>query len=122
LFRYISPCEAAWRIFGFDLHHSSTSVQRLSIHLPGEQNIIYDDDEDVEDVLNKEENQTSQFLAFLKTNKKIAEDPEAKNLLTLNSLRILCGKRNKWSRLPVKEVYQLEGYIMLPHQLVNGFT
>lgn len=79
LSRYISPCEAAWRIFGFELHHSSTSVQRLSFHLPGEQNVIYDDDEDVDDVLNKEENQTSQFLAFLKTNMKAeAEDPEAR--------------------------------------------
>ncbi|KAL8137435.1 hypothetical protein V2J09_003436 [Rumex salicifolius] len=40
--RYLSACEAAWRIFGFDIHYMYQSVQRLSYHLPNEQNIYFD--------------------------------------------------------------------------------
>lgn len=39
--RYISPCEAIWRINSFDIHYRTPSVQRLSYHLPGEQSIIF---------------------------------------------------------------------------------
>ena len=33
--RYIGPCEAVWRIFGFKIHQEKPSVQRLHVHLPG---------------------------------------------------------------------------------------
>ncbi|XP_075103803.1 uncharacterized protein LOC107767153 [Nicotiana tabacum] len=42
--RYISPCEAAWRIFKFPIHHKEPPVERLSFHLPNEQNVIFFDD------------------------------------------------------------------------------
>ncbi|GJV44464.1 ATP-dependent DNA helicase PIF1-like protein [Tanacetum coccineum] len=35
--RYLSVCEAAWRIFGFETYYRTPSVERLSFHLPGEQ-------------------------------------------------------------------------------------
>ncbi|XP_072073940.1 uncharacterized protein [Arachis hypogaea] len=36
--RYISPCEAAWRIFGFNIQYRDKSVMRLGFHLSDEQN------------------------------------------------------------------------------------
>ena len=39
--RYISACEAAWRIFGFPLFEQSHSVERLDIHLPDHQMYIF---------------------------------------------------------------------------------
>uniref|UniRef100_A0A0R0LIE8 ATP-dependent DNA helicase n=1 Tax=Glycine max TaxID=3847 RepID=A0A0R0LIE8_SOYBN len=34
--RYISPCEATWRIFGFPIHSRKPAVERLHFHLPGQ--------------------------------------------------------------------------------------
>ncbi|GJZ40754.1 hypothetical protein Tco_0587640 [Tanacetum coccineum] len=38
--RYLSACEAAWRIYGFDIHYRTPSVERLPFHLKDEQQII----------------------------------------------------------------------------------
>ena len=39
--RYVSTCEAAWRIFGFNISHQYPSVCRLSVHEPGRNPIQY---------------------------------------------------------------------------------
>ncbi|XP_019227612.1 PREDICTED: uncharacterized protein LOC109208909 [Nicotiana attenuata] len=51
--RYISPCEAAWRIFKFPIHYRQPSVERLSFHLPNEQHVIFSDDDQIDDVANR---------------------------------------------------------------------
>lgn len=43
-YRYLSACEAAWRIYAFDIHYREPSVERLNYHLEGEQSIVYEDD------------------------------------------------------------------------------
>ncbi|TMC16317.1 MAG: hypothetical protein E6J34_20245 [Chloroflexi bacterium] len=42
--RYVSACEACWRIFGFSLQHHYPSVQRLQLHLENQQYITFDPD------------------------------------------------------------------------------
>nr|CAD2187437.1 unnamed protein product [Meloidogyne enterolobii] len=39
--RYLSPCEACWRIFKFKMQGKSHSVDKLDIHLENEQKIFY---------------------------------------------------------------------------------
>jgi PIF1-like helicase/Helitron helicase-like domain at N-terminus len=39
--RYVSACEACWRIFGFSLHHHYPSVQRLQLHLQNQQRVMF---------------------------------------------------------------------------------
>ncbi|GJZ71084.1 hypothetical protein Tco_0634935 [Tanacetum coccineum] len=51
--RYIFACEATWRIFSFDIHYRYPFVERLLFRLFGEQNIVYEDDADLCEVLNK---------------------------------------------------------------------
>ncbi|XP_076952024.1 uncharacterized protein LOC143625625 [Bidens hawaiensis] len=51
--RYVSACEAAWRIFSFEVNYRTPSVTRLPFHLPGQQTLVFEDDDDVEDALNK---------------------------------------------------------------------
>ena len=40
--RYISSCQAAWRLFGFPLAAIYPSVLFQTVHLPGQQNVTYD--------------------------------------------------------------------------------
>ena len=41
------------RIFVFDIHHNTPSVQKLPVHLPGEQTAIFEEDEDLGNVENR---------------------------------------------------------------------
>ncbi|KAK2427093.1 ATP-dependent DNA helicase PIF1 [Trifolium repens] len=43
--RYVSACEASWRIFKFDIHYRSTSVMRLGFHLQEQNSITLRDSE-----------------------------------------------------------------------------
>ncbi|XP_028799355.1 uncharacterized protein LOC114754711 [Neltuma alba] len=67
--RYISACEASWRMFGFDVHHHFPPVERLSFHLPNQQYVIYSNTDDVAELLEKPRICESQFLAWMKINK-----------------------------------------------------
>lgn len=39
--RYLSACEAFWRLYAFDLHVRAPIVERLEIHLPGMNSHIF---------------------------------------------------------------------------------
>ncbi|TMS38388.1 hypothetical protein L596_005125 [Steinernema carpocapsae] len=44
--RYVGPAEACWRLLGYPMQETSHNVERLAIHLEGEQNIMFDEEED----------------------------------------------------------------------------
>ncbi|GJR11417.1 ATP-dependent DNA helicase PIF1-like protein [Tanacetum coccineum] len=67
--RYIFACEATWRIFSFDIHYRYPFVERLLFRLFGEQNIVYEDDADLCEVLNKPTVGSSMFMAWMERNK-----------------------------------------------------
>ncbi|XP_076939897.1 uncharacterized protein LOC143608857 [Bidens hawaiensis] len=67
--RYVSACEATWRIFSFDVYYRIPSVMRLAFHLPDEQQVIYGANEDIEDILNKTTNASSMFIGWFECNK-----------------------------------------------------
>ncbi|XP_076899883.1 uncharacterized protein LOC143553868 [Bidens hawaiensis] len=68
--RFLSACEAAWRIFAFDVHYRFPSVTRLPFHLPGQQTVVFADDDDVEGVLNKPTVGSSRFTGWMECNQK----------------------------------------------------
>ena len=50
--RYVGPAEACWRLFGFKLHALSHNVERLAVHLPGENSIPFQESKE-RDALDK---------------------------------------------------------------------
>ncbi|CAH1435801.1 unnamed protein product [Lactuca virosa] len=66
--RYLSACEASWRIFKYDVHYRYPSVVRLPFHLPGQQQIIYGEDDDIDDVLDKPSVASSMFTTWMECN------------------------------------------------------
>ncbi|XP_076925396.1 uncharacterized protein LOC143588217 [Bidens hawaiensis] len=67
--RYLSACEASWRIFGFDVHYRMPAVMRLPFHLPGKQQVIYGTEDDIDNVLEKTDSvASSMFELWMKCN------------------------------------------------------
>ncbi|GJT67976.1 DNA helicase PIF1, ATP-dependent [Tanacetum coccineum] len=76
--RYLSACEAAWRIYGFDIHYRFPPVERLPFHLKGEQSVIFDATDSIDYALDKASVNETKFIAWMETNKT---DEEARKLL-----------------------------------------
>ncbi|XP_019193106.1 PREDICTED: uncharacterized protein LOC109187373 [Ipomoea nil] len=68
--RYISPCEAAWRLFSYDVQFRNPAVERLSFHLPNEQSIVFNDEVSVETVVERQTVRNSMFLSWFEANKR----------------------------------------------------
>ncbi|CAN1324022.1 hypothetical protein LINPERPRIM_LOCUS32950 [Linum perenne] len=66
--RYLGTAEACWRIFKFDIHHHNPSVLRMSYHLPGEQYLLYQETEDIEDVLSENDTKKTMLMAWMDKN------------------------------------------------------
>ncbi|XP_071733561.1 uncharacterized protein [Rutidosis leptorrhynchoides] len=75
--RYVSSCEAVWRIMKFDIHHHYPSIIRLPFHLEGQQQIIFDEEELNDEVLEKPSVNTSMFIEWMNCN---ASNQEAREL------------------------------------------
>lgn len=76
--RYLSSCEASWRIFAFDINYRDVAVEQLSFHLPNEHVVFFnDDDDEIEIVLLRPYVGNTKFLAWMEANKQY---PEAKGL------------------------------------------
>lgn len=61
--KYLSPCEAAWRIFALDIHQKWVVVYRLTLHLPSEQHVRYKDGDKLKNVVKSRESLGTIFFA-----------------------------------------------------------
>jgi hypothetical protein len=66
--RYISSNEAAWRILEFPMHLEWPSVYRLPVHLPNEQMVVYNPEDDAQDVLNRAATKETCLTGWFKAN------------------------------------------------------
>ncbi|XP_022003285.1 uncharacterized protein LOC110900724 [Helianthus annuus] len=76
--RYLSACEASWRIFAFDVHYRYPSIIRLPFHLPDKQNVVYGPDDELDSVLQKPSVSSTMFLGWMEKNE---QDPLARALI-----------------------------------------
>ncbi|XP_071718873.1 uncharacterized protein [Rutidosis leptorrhynchoides] len=75
--RYLSPCEAVWRMFSYDIHFSKPSVIKLSYHLPNHHTITLRDSENLPALLHRESIKETMFTDWFELNKR---DPSARHL------------------------------------------
>ncbi|XP_020978043.1 uncharacterized protein LOC107636230 [Arachis ipaensis] len=71
--RYISPCEAAWRIFCYEIHYRNPSVERLSFRLPDQKLVVFTNNESLVEAVAKTTVKESMFLGWFAANKTNAE-------------------------------------------------
>ncbi|XP_021975067.1 uncharacterized protein LOC110870171 [Helianthus annuus] len=102
--RYISACEASWRIFSYDIHYRNPSVIRLPFHLPGQQHVIYEEFEEIEDVLDKPSVNASMFLQWFVCNEKY---PAARQLTYVEFPTKFVWKINKRKWKPRKRGFSI---------------
>ncbi|XP_031127810.1 uncharacterized protein LOC116029903 [Ipomoea triloba] len=68
--RYISTCEATWRLFGYVIHYRTPPVERLNFHLEHQQNVVYSEDQPLDEIVENQTVKQSQFKAWFEANKK----------------------------------------------------
>ncbi|XP_019195835.1 PREDICTED: uncharacterized protein LOC109189678 [Ipomoea nil] len=109
--RYISPCEAAWRLFGFDIQLRAPSVERLSFHLPNQQSVIFADDDAVENIVNRPTIAQSMFLEWFEVNKTY---PDARELTYVEMPTRFVWKKDlrKWQ--PRKKGFRIGRIFYVP--------
>jgi len=109
--RYLSPCEVAWRIFAFDIHHRWHPVQRLTFHLPGQQSTLFKDDDDINVVFNRYENTNTMFLAWFEANKVYTQGKEL-TYFEFPSKFVWFAKEKEWK--PRKKGYNIGRLTYIP--------
>ncbi|XP_020989680.1 uncharacterized protein LOC110276918 [Arachis duranensis] len=87
--RYLAPCEFAWRLFAFDIHHKWPSVQRLIFHLPGKQNILFTDHDKIPEIVEKNKYKDTMFTVWMRANLKFPHGNQG--CKSFESIRIVDG-------------------------------
>ncbi|XP_071903985.1 uncharacterized protein [Coffea arabica] len=75
--RWVSPPEAMWRIFGFDLNQIHPSVMTLQVHLENKQPVTFPEKSSLHSVMKNKALQKTMLTEFFSMNKY---DNHAKNL------------------------------------------
>jgi len=69
--RYLSSCEVVWRTFGFDMHHRWPAVQRLSFHLSKQQQFLFKDHDNLDQLWQNNESMKTMFLVWFEEKKNM---------------------------------------------------
>ena len=68
--RYVSACDVSWRIFGYVIQYNEPPIIRLSIHLPDQQSVIFEDEDNMETVIEKAASKFKTLQEWFEANKK----------------------------------------------------
>ncbi|CAN6720129.1 unnamed protein product [Malus baccata var. baccata] len=75
--RYLCPYEAVWRLLQFHIHFREPSVERLSMDLPSDQNVVFKETDDLNHVVNHPNLKSTMLTQWFQTN---VQDPDAHEL------------------------------------------
>ncbi|WVZ85979.1 hypothetical protein U9M48_032832 [Paspalum notatum var. saurae] len=68
--RWVTPLEALWRIYGFELSKNNPPVMQLQLHLPGMHMVTYEEGQDIQEILDREGAEKSMLTEYFEANKK----------------------------------------------------
>jgi hypothetical protein len=71
--RYLSTCEALWRIFEFDIHFRMPPVERLTVHLPGRNYVRYEPGANLTSLLDSPAAKSTMLTEWFEANSKHSE-------------------------------------------------
>ncbi|KAK9676692.1 hypothetical protein RND81_11G093800 [Saponaria officinalis] len=102
--RYISPCEAVWRIFSFDIHYRTPPVLRLDYHFPNDHNVVFPNDDPIDEVVARTNGYRTKFNAWLEYNENF---PDGRHLTysEFPNKYVWKKKQKKWT--PRKQGFAL---------------
>uniref|UniRef100_A0A453C8N7 Helitron helicase-like domain-containing protein n=2 Tax=Aegilops tauschii subsp. strangulata TaxID=200361 RepID=A0A453C8N7_AEGTS len=66
--RYISGCEAAWRIFQFPLQYREPAVEKLQFHLENEHVVVFPDSMDLDKIISRPNIEKTMFTEWMTAN------------------------------------------------------
>jgi ATP-dependent DNA helicase PIF1 len=67
--RWVTPSEALWRIYGFDLSKNHPPVQQLQLHLPDMHMVLFHKRDKVEQIVNRPGVEDSMLTAYIDANR-----------------------------------------------------
>ncbi|GBC08228.1 hypothetical protein RclHR1_00080005 [Rhizophagus clarus] len=68
--RYVSASESIWRIFHYRLHNHNPNIQRLAVHLPNQQSVIFQDKDNLHNIVNRATAHMTTLTAWFQENQK----------------------------------------------------
>ena len=74
--RTVGSVEACWHIFGFQIHDRFPAVLALRVHLPEEQQIVFDEDTELEALENQRETELTAYFDFNRQSTEQGFDPQ----------------------------------------------
>ncbi|XP_022004032.1 uncharacterized protein LOC110901515 [Helianthus annuus] len=95
--RYISACEAAWRIFMYDIHYRSPAVEVLPFHCEDGQSIVYNDHDNLCDIVTDPTVKMTMFTEWMNCN-KVDEFSRTLRYVQSPGYYVWNAKNCKWNR------------------------
>ncbi|XP_050212521.1 uncharacterized protein LOC126664257 [Mercurialis annua] len=74
--RYISPCEAAWRIFEFPIQHREPAVEKLVVHLPNMNSVYFNEHVGIRSLYYNANNRKTMLTEWFSINARFEEARE----------------------------------------------
>ncbi|XP_035841504.1 uncharacterized protein LOC110919851 [Helianthus annuus] len=95
--RYISTCEAAWRIFMYDIHYRSLAIEVLPFHCEDGQSIVYNDHDNLCDIVTDPTVKMTMFTEWMACN-KVNEFARTLRYVQFPGYYVWNAKNRKWNR------------------------
>lgn len=95
--RYLSACEACWRMFAFDIHGREPPVERLVVHLPNMNRVIYHENAGLHDIVHDPLRYNTMLTEWFTAN-RLHADARTLTYLEFPSMWTWNSRKKLWSR------------------------